>query len=185
MFEHDYTLVGKHATYVKFLAKEKDSKSDPDKPAGTNAGLFERYIDVYMAGAVFGLLYNRMASRDNSSSDRARVYADAFATCRDDCAFLYRMAMLLDESTDISAEERIDRAFRYDADPNQAENLDKNMDLFHSYVLGGIEILYEKSTEGCTTQEDYITRMYEMMKSFSEEIEGFPYEERLARLINA
>lgn len=185
MFEHDYTLVGKHATYTKYLAKEKDTKGEQGKQSGSNAGLFDRYIDVYMAGAVFGLLYNRMATRDNTSQDRARVYADAFATCREDCAFLYRLVMLLDESTDISPEERIDRAFRYDADPKQAENLDKNMDLFHSYVLGGIEVLYEKSTEGCTTQEDYISRMYEMMKSFTEEIDGFPYEERLARLINA
>lgn len=170
MFESDYALVGKHATYMKFLVNE--------------ARLYERYIDVYLNGAVFGLLYNCMAVRDNSSQDRARVYADAFATCRDDCLFLYRLVMLLDESTCISAEERIDRVFRHDADPKQVEHLEKNMDLFHSYVRGGIEILYGKIVEGCITEEDYIARLYEMMKSFSEEIEGFPYEERLARLVN-
>lgn len=170
MFESDYTLVGKHATYMKFLVND--------------AKLYDRYIDVYMNGAVFGLLYNRTAARDNTSQDRARVYADAFATCREDCSFLYRLVMLLDESSSLTTEARIDRAFRYDADTNQAANLEKNMELFHSYVLGGIEVLYEKSTDGCITQEDYITRVYEMMKSFSEEIEGYPYEERLAHLIN-
>ena len=78
MFENDYTINGKHATYLKFLAK-KNARDDqsPDNP--TAARLFERYIDVYMNAAVFGLLYNRTAKRDNSSDDRARVYADAFA----------------------------------------------------------------------------------------------------------
>ncbi len=98
MFENDYTLVGKHATYMKYLVHD--------------AKLYDRYIDVYMNGAVFGLLYNRTASRDNTSQDRARVYDDAYATCREDCSFLYRLVMLLDESSDITAEVRIDRAFR-------------------------------------------------------------------------
>jgi len=185
MFERDVTLVGKHATYVKFLAKEKHPKDEPELPSSSKAELFERYIDVYMTGAVFGLLYNRTATRDNTSKDRARVYADAFASCREECVFLYRLVMLLDENSNITAETRIDRAFRYDADPDQAENLDKNMELFNSYVLGGIEVLYERCTDGCTTQDDYIARIYEMMKSFSEEIEGYPYEERLAHLINS
>ena len=94
MFENDYTINGKHATYLKFLAK-KNARDDqsPDNP--TAARLFERYIDVYMNAAVFGLLYNRTAKRDNSSDDRARVYADAFANERENCIFLYRMVMLL------------------------------------------------------------------------------------------
>ena len=63
MFENDYTINGKHATYLKFLAK-KNARDDqsPDNP--TAARLFERYIDVYMNAAVFGLLYNRTAKRD-------------------------------------------------------------------------------------------------------------------------
>ena len=51
MFENDYTINGKHATYLKFLAK-KNARDDqsPDNP--TAARLFERYIDVYMNAAV-------------------------------------------------------------------------------------------------------------------------------------
>ena len=108
MFENDYTINGKHATYLKFLAK-KNARDDqsPDNP--TAARLFERYIDVYMNAAVFGLLYNRTAKRDNSSDDRARVYADAFANERENCIFLYRMVMLLDKTIELSPEERVDR----------------------------------------------------------------------------
>ena len=120
MFENDYTINGKHATYLKFLAK-KNARDDqsPDNP--TAARLFERYIDVYMNAAVFGLLYNRTAKRDNSSDDRARVYADAFANERENCIFLYRMVMLLDKTIELSPEERVDRAFRYDTLPEKAE----------------------------------------------------------------
>ncbi|MFR5760675.1 MAG: hypothetical protein ACLUFI_03010 [Oscillospiraceae bacterium] len=72
MFENDYRLMASMPHISKFLAK-KNARDDqsPDNP--TAARLFERYIDVYMNAAVFGLLYNRTAKRDNSSDDRARV----------------------------------------------------------------------------------------------------------------
>ena len=44
MFEGDYTIYGKHATYIKYLKEAK---------------VFSRYIDVYMAGAVLGALYEK------------------------------------------------------------------------------------------------------------------------------
>lgn len=173
MFENDYTIQGKHATYVKYLASEVKINENT---------LFERYIDVYMNAAIFGLLYNRTAPRD-SSSDRARIYADAFATCRNDCIFLYRLVMLLEQTTNIAPNERIDRAFRHDADETKKNMVEENMALFHSYVLGGIEVLYEKFTEGSTTQEDYMERIYTMMRDFQEEIQGISYEDKLAQLV--
>lgn len=173
MFENDYTIQGKHATYIKYLASEIKINGNT---------LFERYIDVYMNAAIFGLLYNRTAQRD-SSNDRARIYADAFATCRNDCVFLYRLVMLLEQTTNVTPDERIERAFRHDADEKKKENLEANMTLFHSYVLGGIEVLYEKYTDGCTTQEDYMERIFTLMCDFQEEIKGISYEEKLAQLI--
>lgn len=173
MFESDYNIQGKHATYVKYLASEVKINGNT---------LFERYIDVYMNAAIFGLLYNRTAQRD-SSSDRARIYADAFATCRNDCTFLYRLVMLLEQTTDITPQERIDRAFRHDADETKKDKVEENMSLFHAYVLGGIEVLYEKYTDGSTTQEDYMERIYTLMRDFQEEIQGISYEDKLTQLI--
>ena len=182
MFENDYTLVGKHATYLKFLAK-KNARDDqsPDNPSA--ARLFERYVDVYMNAAVFGLLYNRLSKRDNSSDDRARVYADAFAKERENCIFLYRMVMLLDKSTKISPEERIDRAFKYDTLPEKSEEFQQNMELFHDYVRGGIEVMYEQFTDGCQTRGDYLNKAYEVMSTFKKELDGVQYEEAIAELI--
>ena len=182
MFENDYTINGIHATHLKFLAK-KNARDDqgPDNP--TAARLFDRYIDVYMNAAVFGLLYNRTAKRDTSSDDRARVYADAFANERENCIFLYRMVMLLDKTTALSPEERVDRAFRYDTLPDKAEEFRQNMELFHDYVRGGIEVMYEQFTDGCQTQDDYLNKTYEVMTTFKRELEGISYADELAKLI--
>lgn len=182
MFENDYTINGKHATYLKFLAK-KNARDDQGPDNLTAARLFERYIDVYMNAAVFGLLYNRTAKRDLNSDDRARIYADAFANERENCIFLYRMAMLLDKSTELTPEERVDRAFRYDSQPEKAEEFHQNMELFHDYVRGGIEVMYEQFTDGCQIQDDYLNKTYEVMTTFKKELEGISYADELSKLI--
>lgn len=158
MFDHDVSIVGKHATYIKFLVND--------------AKIFKRYIDVYMNGAIFGFLYGRISERDTQSSDRANILAGAFITERERCDFIYRLIMLLDETSNKTMEQRVDRAFRDDAKGDDSENQILNMKLFNSYILGGIEVMYEKFTADCTTKEDYINRIYEIVTSFKEEIEG-------------
>ena len=39
--------------------------------------------------------------------------------------------------------------------PDKTDVLAENMELFHSYVRGGIELMYEQFTDGCTSREDY------------------------------
>ncbi|MBN1552903.1 hypothetical protein JW979_15625 [bacterium] len=167
MFENDYTINGKHATYMKYLVND--------------AKIFDRYIDVYMNAAIWGMLYGRISERD-SSTDRARVYADAFAKERENCMFIYRLIMLLDNTKHLLPNERIDRAFRDDAQDGDSAKASNNLDLFHSYVLGGIEVLYERYVDGCTTQEDYLTRIYDLMTTFKKDIAGATYEKELEKL---
>lgn len=168
MFENDYTISGKHATHMKYL---------------DSTGIFERYIDTYMIAAIVGFLHGRTDKKDNTSQDKARIFADAFAKERANCDFIYRLIMLSDERFNISSTERIDRAFRYDAQNENEENK-KNMDIFNSYVLGGVEELFEQFTEGCTSREDYIDNIYNIATQFNEEIEGISYDEKLDQLIN-
>ena len=178
MFDNDYTLNGKHATQFKFLIA-KNTKDNT-----SNAGIFKRYIDVYMNAAVFGLIYSRRAVCDTDSEDRTQIAAETFMGERRNCMFLYRLVMLLDKSTELSDEERIDRAFRYDSNPDKSEELKKNLELFNSYVLGGIEVMYEQFTDGCHAREDYMNRIYELMTNFKNELEGKPIDDELSRLIN-
>ncbi|RJQ25131.1 hypothetical protein C4565_08900 [Candidatus Parcubacteria bacterium] len=178
MFEHDYNIVGKHATYLKYMAKDKTNLSKPY--------IFDRYIDVFMNAAIVGFLYGRSEIKDNSSQDRARIYADAFATEKRQCDFIYRLIMLLDESDDDTQNERLDRAFRHDTqlDSEEAKSRhNNNMNLFNSYVLGGIEVLYEQFILGAANREDYINRIFDITSIFKEEIECVSYENRINELV--
>lgn len=138
MFEGDYTINGKHATYIKYLKDE--------------AKAFERYIDVYMAGATIGVLKNRRA-KQGGSTDRARIYADAFNTEHVKCSELFKLVILNDTSKPWSNEERINICFRYrdkmdekavpPISEQEVEIMKEAIDLFNEYAMGGIELLYE------------------------------------------
>ncbi len=174
MFDNDYTIFGKHAKFLKFLAK-KNADSET-----FSAKIFERYIDVYLNAAVFGLMYSNAVPRDEDHSNSAHILAAAFLREHEHCVFLFRMIMLLDESTNLTDEEKINRAFRCD---EHSEEFQNNLELFNSYVRGGIEIMYEKFTDGCRTQEDYLDRTYEVINSFQKELDGIS-DEDISQLIN-
>ena len=175
MFDTDYNITGSHATKLKSLAvKNSEDKKDVKDTPKVSARIFERYIDVYLNAAVWGLLYNRTSKRDTSSSDRARIYADAFSRERDNCMFLYRMVMLLansDRKNYLTKEQRVDRAFRYDS--KGKEFLEENLELFHSYVRGGIDILYETFCEKLPsfTREDFMNRIHDTLSEYKNNLE--------------
>lgn len=149
MFEGDYTINGVHATYIKYLRDEVKA--------------FERYIDVYMTGATIGVLHNRRA-KQGGSTDRARIYADAFNTEHVKCNELFKLVILNDTSKLWADEERINICFRYrdkmddKAVPPIAEYeveiMKEALDLFNEYAMGGIELLYENFTSSSTVSVD-------------------------------
>lgn len=168
MFDRDFDLKGKHAQITKHLVN--------------TGGVFRRYIDVYMVGAIVGFIHNRKAERDISIAEDATIFAAAFNTERMRLEFFYQLIMLLDESTGLGENQRIDRAFRVtDANP---ESLKENMDLFHSYVYGGIEVLFEKMAKGCTTIDDYIDQIYEVAEGFQVDVDGVSYDELIEKEMN-
>lgn len=155
MFENDYAIHGIHATYIKYLVND--------------AKVFKRYIDVYMSAAAIGCLYDKR-STENSSTDRARIYADAFNTEREKCIELFRTIILADASKPWSVEERINICFKYrDENLNNAVPIitdeeivimKEAMDLFNSYVLGGIELLYDTFYSATINLDDAIDYAY-------------------------
>lgn len=110
-----------------------------------------------------------MFFKDNDSTDRARIYADAFSNHRDECVFLYRIITLLDER-DMEIEERLNRAFRYDAESDKQDIVQECLDSFNSYVRGGIEYMYTQFTTGCTSKDDYIRQSFEVSRKFKESL---------------
>lgn len=137
MFDSDLTITGRPATYIKFLVNE--------------AHVFTRYIDVYMMGAVIGAL-NKKTGTSGDSTDRARIYSDAFNTENVKCHEIFKMIILTDKTMNWSDDERINICFRYrDKRDDRAvppitdaevSAMSEAMKLFNSYAFGGIEILY-------------------------------------------
>ena len=152
MFEGDYTINGTHATYIKYLVNDVKA--------------FDRYIDVYMAGAALGVL--------NGSTDRARIYSDAFNTEHVKCNELFKVVILNDTSKSWSEEDRINICFKYrdkmdeNAIPpiseHEVEMMKEALDLFNEYVMGGIELLYESFSSSSTVSiDDTVDYAYKAM----------------------
>ena len=112
---------------------------------------FDRYIDVYMTGAALGALKDKRAKEDGST-DRARIYSDAFNTEHVKCNELFKVVILNDTSKPWSEEDRINICFKYrdkmDANAippiteREVKMKKEALDLFNEYVMGGIELLY-------------------------------------------
>lgn len=151
MFENDFTIYGKHATYIKYLVND--------------AKAFKRYIDVYMAGAALGALYE-CQSEQSDSTDRARIYSEAFNTEHVKCSELFKTVILSDTTKSWTPEERANICFRYRdkmdenaVPPVTQEEVDAMREafaLFNAYVLGGIEILYDNFSASATARIDEI-----------------------------
>ena len=116
-----------------------------------------------MAGAGLGALYKRQAEQTDST-DRARIYSDAFNTEHVKCNELFRTVVLADTTKSWTPEERTNICFRY------RDKLDENavppvsqeevnimkeaLALFNAYVLGGIELLYDSFSSSASVNLD-------------------------------
>ncbi len=158
MFDSDYQFKGKHATYVKFLSKDQN---------GT-ANVFERMIDVYMLAPIIGKLYGRTALIDRESTDTARIFTQQMIREQYKLKYIYRLIMLCHEEEGLTEDMKVKMAFKDDANK---DDLAKNMDIFHSYMLGGVEVLYEKFSEDNTTRDDYLYQIYKLIEGFKQEVE--------------
>lgn len=161
MFDKDIVITGKHAAYLKFLAK----KTSELKKGALNIEVFNRYIDVYMAGAVIGAIKNRKEDAESGKEESARIFAEAVIREQAHLKMIYRLVLLTDDPS-LPEETRIDHAFRYDSDP---EKVASGMDILNAYARGGISWLYEKFTDGATTQEDYLERISQIAAEFQED----------------
>jgi len=157
MFNNDILIRGKYATYLKYLSKKTEKNDRKEKVAG----VFERHIDVYMTAAVIGLVHGLRREDDTSdSSETVKIFADAVSREQLNLLTIFRSVMLIDNSCGLNADEKIDRAFK---NPDTPENLK----LFNSYVRGGLEWLYENFTQGATTQDEYLAKIYEIVGNFA------------------
>ena len=162
IFNNDYELKGKHASYIRFLSA---TTKRLDKTAKA-AGIINTAVDIYVITPLIGLVYNKKAAEDNASNDTYSILASQIITHQANLEFVYRLVMLADNSTGLSSDDKIDRAFRQDEQP---EKLAENLELFHKYMRGGLEWLYEQFTDGATTKEDYLEKVHDVVSLYKED----------------
>lgn len=140
---------GRFADYMKELCKPD---SDDFKV------IFDQIYHGYAFCALYGLLKGRRHVYDSAVDNPNDSVVVGFRWTSADASGLYaydnirKMVLLYSKPSTITFEKKIDRALRFDYttnDINDPKLLDRSMykensDLIDEYVLGGLELLYEK-----------------------------------------
>lgn len=157
LFNNEIELTGKYATLIR---KFKD-----------DIGLFPVFRDCYMVAAILGYLHGRTESSDKTPSvQNASIFSDALRTRKSELKFIYRLMMLSKDEPTFSIDDYMNRTFRDDIeDPEGAIRLKENMEMFHSYVCGGLDYLDEKFS-GLTTEDAMVNMIYEIVTEFAQEV---------------
>ncbi len=162
MFESNYRIRGKHATYIRYLTATTVRLDSTAK----SAGVVSRAVDIYTFAPLIGIAYNLKSNEDVTSDDTYNLYAEQVLKVQDELDFAYRLVMLADNTGSLTDDQKIERAFKQDED---LEKTKINMDLFNSYFRGGLEWLYYNFTEDATTKEDYLEKVQAVAEMFKDD----------------
>ena len=161
MFDKNISFYGKHATYLRSLAPSRQYLEKSDK----SPTFFNSNIEVVLAAAVIGFIKHRKAiSEGNKEVAPNNIMVEALINHKDELELIYRLRILLDDKDKLSIDNRIDKAFKYDADPEKSK---AGEDVFWAYVRGGIEYLYENLYEKSDNIQEDIRHILEFVASFN------------------
>lgn len=153
LFDKEFEFKGKHATYCRFL------KND--------IGLFKTFREAYTVSAIIGFLNSTKGTKNlEEKVQPASILPSELAQKRVPLTFIYRLIMLLDENDCHELKDFQNRTFRDDADYiDHPEKIMANMEIFNSYALGGLEILYDKFND-CHSQKETVNALNEFISDF-------------------
>lgn len=154
MFDREYSFKGSHAKKVKLLTGQFNEHS--------TSKIFTRNIDVYIASPIIGFLYGRTSDLNNEANESAKIMGDRVIKSKEDLKFNLRLILLLDEKYESDEKERIDRAFKFFGSD---KTMKQDLELFESYVRGGVDVLYEKIIE---PNNEFIINLYDFLEEFDE-----------------
>lgn len=160
MFDREYYFYGKHADMVRKLTANWNDE--------IGAAVFTRNLDVYEVAPMIGWIYNRKAEAERDEDNKTRIFRDKMQDDRPQLLFNYRNLMLL-HGRNLDSEERMDIAFCMDDKDDERKSYDE---LYNSYVLGGVEVLYEKIFGNASKPEEYLMNFYEFLEELEVRIYG-------------
>ena len=130
-FRKEFQFTGKHARMAGELWVLNDSKNS----------YFRRLIDLYILAPIIGFRLNRKAEADNSDGDTKSVFPEQILRERDKLEFIMQMILMLEYTDEKDYKSCVNLAFR---EPETIEEFQRYHKLFHDYVRGGVEELYER-----------------------------------------
>lgn len=130
-FKSKYEFRGKHARMVDELCSIKEVENN----------YFRRVMDVYLMAAIVGFRIDRKAAVDYFSDDTKNIFADVMLKEKDTLDFLMQTMAILENAKSMNSKESIMKVFR---GPQTREEFIVLDTMFHDYVRGGVEELYEQ-----------------------------------------
>ena len=158
IFQKDYKIYGRHAEYVRALV---GTNSSGNKIKSSRIPIFQRYVDVMAVAPIVGFIYKKKGVHDSGAD--ISMLASQMMQISHILTRSYRIIMILDQKEEISAQDRLDRAFKYDRNPMKRKAGD---DIFKAYMLGGIEVLYEKLIKDSSTLDEDFMNCIELIDEF-------------------
>lgn len=130
-FKKEFEFKGKHARMAEELWVSNDYEHT----------YFKRLIDLYLLAAVVGFRMGRKAEEDDSPFAPKSIFPEQMIREKENLDFILQMMIMLDSKENISDEEKVKKAFR---GASAKEEFEAIQNMFHSYVRGGVEELYER-----------------------------------------
>lgn len=156
-FKKAYDFRGKHARMVSELWEKNNYEHT----------YFKRLLDVYIMGAVLGIRLDRKAEPDYAPVEERTIYLEQMLGAKDELDFIMQMMLMLDDTGNKSADECIRCAFKGAESKEEFERYNK---MFESYMLGGVEELYERLVleggENSGVGDDKTKDMMELFERF-------------------
>lgn len=153
LFMDDYLFVGSHEEKARKLTSEIDNSS--------GAKIFTSAVELYMTAAIIGCYYDRRAPREKGDKTY-RIMQNQFSNHYYQLVYIYKLVMLSERDLSLEPIDKINNAFRYYDEP-------ENIKRFEEYMLGGIEILYDKlfvSTN--SSYDDFLSSVNALMAEFKD-----------------
>lgn len=165
MFDKEYMFKGKHAQMVS----ELQAKLSDQIPRG----FFGSNYEVYKIAPIIGYIYQRKSKPDVTSSETKKIDVNKIRNEQFDLSFNFRTLMILCNK-DKAEDDIMNIAFRLDDKDDERKIYDE---LYNSYVLGGVEELYERilKRNDATSYQEYIMNFYD----FVEDIAGRLYNKEI------
>lgn len=130
-FKKEFEFKGKHAKMASELWIANDYEHT----------YFKRLIDLYVVAAIVGFRVDRKADVDYSPFDSKSIFPEQMIKAKEDLDFIMQMMLMLDNSSHLSTEESVKKAFR---GAESKEEFEHYQEMLNSYVRGGVEELYER-----------------------------------------